>query len=67
MLYHNYRLVCLLVTYASEFLFVIYRYFFLINVFVILIQAEGVIDIFYDVLGKKCGMGIDWFSFTRRY
>ena len=34
-------------------LFVMCRYFFLINVFVILIQAEGVIDIFYDVLGKK--------------
>jgi len=30
-------------------------------VFVILIQAEGVIDIFYDVLGKKIGHMI-WFS-----
>jgi len=38
-----------------------YRYFFLINVFVILIQAEGVIDIFYDVLGKKYGFGI-WYG-----
>ena len=39
-----------------------YRYFFLINVFVILIQAEGVIDIFYDVLGKKYGMVLAYFK-----
>ena len=43
-------------------LFLIYRYFFLINVFVILIQAEGVIDIFYDVLGKKWHI---WLNFDK--
>lgn len=39
-------------------------YFFLVNVFVILIQADGVIEIFYDVLALQFVQQLDDIAFN---